>query len=96
MQLLSKKIVYTCIKAGDKLKINGAVNLDSSSNLINFSGNFNTLEDDYCGDFVYQEVDNEKSNVAINNIKSDLITDAYDFLVNVIKEIKLNLTIVNE
>ena len=96
MQLLSKKIVYTCIKAGDKLKINGAVNLDSSSNLINFSGNFNTLEDDYCGDFVYQEIDEEKSNVAINNIKSDLITDAYDFLVNVIKEIKLNLTIVNE
>lgn len=95
MQLLSKNIVYTCIKAGDKLKINGAINLDSSTNLINFSGNFNTLEDKYCGDFVYQEVDKEKSNIAINNISLNIITDAYDFLVNVIKEIKLKLTSVN-
>ena len=91
MQLINKKTLYTCIKSGDNIKINGAVQLDSSNRLIAFSGNFNNLDDTYCGDFVYTENDEGTINISTNNILIEKVTEAIIFLINVIREIKQEL-----
>lgn len=94
MQLLNKKVLYTCIKEGDLIKINGAVQIDSS-NKISFSGNFNTLEDVYCGDFVYSETEDNKVNVSTNNVNVDLIIEASKFLLETVNALKDELTTIN-
>lgn len=86
MQLSETK--YTCIKTGDKVKINGTISLKIDG--LSFSGNFNTLENKYCGDFVYTEKEGKVS-VSINNTTSEIISDCHEFLLQVIKEAKLTL-----
>ena len=89
MQLINKQIKYSCIKSGDKLKINGTICISKDEFL--FSGNFNTLDNNYCGDFIYSEGD--KINTSINNISSEYILDCYKFLLEIVEEAKNNLLI---
>ena len=84
MQLSETK--YTCIKTGDKVKINGTISLKIDG--LSFSGNFNTLENKYCGVYTDKEV---KVSVSINNTTSEIISDCHEFLLQVIKEAKLTL-----
>lgn len=94
MQFLNKKIQYGCIKTGDKLKING--NLIIENSFITFSGNFNTLKDDYCGDFIYSEKNDGNINISTNNISPKNITFAYQMVLDCVQEIKSKLTSFNQ
>lgn len=84
--LLSADIIkYTCIKAGEKLKINGTVSVSDKG--FCFSGNFNTLENVYCGDFIYSQRKDGTVSTSINNTKQEYITDCYEFLLDNIQEL---------
>lgn len=92
MQLLNKQTLYRCIKTGNKLKINGAFTV-SDDKKIQLSGNFNTLESEYCGDFNYCELNNGKVTISISNMVIDLIPDASQFLIETVNEFKNQINI---
>lgn len=88
MTITKTNVCYTCISSNEILKINGSFAVNKH-NKIMFTGNFNTLEDDYCGDFVYYERPDGNINIASNNISEKIAIDSYQLILDCVKKFKL-------
>lgn len=89
MKLSNKQINYNCVNDNGTIKLSGSVYLNADNLITQFSGNFTNIEtEDYCGDFYYNETVDNKINRATNNIPSDLLDMAGDFLLETVAEIK--------
>lgn len=95
MKLESKETHYSCIKTGEFLKINGKFTVKSDQRMT-FTGNFNTLEDDYCGDFVYFEKEDGKLNISTNNISPENAINSYKMIIDCVQEIREKLNTFNQ
>lgn len=93
MKLSNKQVNYNCVNDNGTIKLSGAVYLNADNIITQFSGNFTNIETgDYCGDFYYNETADNKINRATNNIPSDLLDMAGDFLLETVAEIKKEVT----
>ena len=89
MKLSNKQVNYNCVNDNGTIKLSGSVYLNADNLITQFSGNFTNMEtEDYCGDFYYNETVHNKINRATNNIPSDLLDMAGDFLLETVAEIK--------
>lgn len=93
MELTNKQINYNCTNENETLKLSGAVYLNSNNIITQFSGTFTAIDsDEYCGDFYYNESEDNKVNKATNNVPADLVDMVGDFLLETVVEIKKEVT----
>ena len=95
MKLFNKETHYECVKQGNNLKIRGICSIKNNLTLV-FSGNFDTLEDEYCGDFVFYEAEIGKYSISTNNISPEIALDAYKLILDTIPELRSKLTSFNQ
>lgn len=86
--LTNKQTNYAIENVGETLKVTGTVSLAENGRIISFSGNFDTLDGNYLGNFYYNENESGKSNKSISDIDTDKYEDADELLDNTIKELK--------
>ena len=93
MELTNKQVNYNCTNENETLKLSGAVYLNASNTITQFSGSFTKVDTgEFCGDFYYNETSDNKVNRATNNIPADLVDVAGDFLLATVAEIKKEVT----
>lgn len=92
MELTNKQVNYNCTNSNETLKLNGAVYLNETNTITQFSGSFSTPEGEYCGDFYYNETEDGKVNRSTNNIQAGLVDAAGDLILETVAEIKKELT----
>lgn len=92
MELTNKQVNYNCTNENETLKLSGAVYLNSNNVITQFSGTFTKIDGEYCGDFYYNESEDNKVNRATNNVPADLVDAVGDFLLETVAEIKKEVT----
>lgn len=93
MELTNKQVNYNCTNENETLKLSGAVYLNASNTITQFSGSFTKVDTgEFCGDFYYNETSDNKVNRSTNNIPAELVDMAGDFLLATVAEIKKEVT----
>lgn len=72
--------------SNDILNLIGTVYFDNYRKIINFTGSFTDLNNQYYGDFAYSEKDT--INMALSNIPDDFILDITYFLLEAINSFR--------
>lgn len=88
MQLTNKQVIYSCVNENETLKLAGTIHFNDENLITQFNGTFETIEDEACGDFYYNETVDGKVNKATNNIPADLVDQTSDLLLATVAEIK--------
>lgn len=94
MKITNIETYYRCLNANEYLKLNGGFRIKNDGNII-FTGNFNTLQDEYCGDFAYYEK-GENTNSSLNNMSLQNMVFAQKLLIDTILKIKSELSTFNQ
>lgn len=85
--LTNKQDTYTVENVGNEFKLQGRVTIPADKRITSFSGSF-FLEENYIGNFYYDETEGGKCSRNVNDVEIDKCSDLMNFLDESINELK--------
>lgn len=91
MELSNKRTQYTVINSNDKMKLVGELMINSDNLISSFNGQLYDVNDNYVGEFYFNEPRLDVVNKNVSNVKASILSDSEDFITETIDTIKENI-----